>query len=456
MQESERTKLSGFVSPRRNASRLTRHVELKFALFTVVALVTLIYLTTSPKYPWYDFGTEHNFATQKSRIVIPQKYEDFTAKGFIMQIENYGRFSNLIIELLHLALMARALDRIAITSMGLEYLPAFDLNELNMIASGRTCTAGETNPAFCCRIKGWHYDEDPVVIKFIEGRDQTVPDLLKDRKNWSTGCRILFREHRAESTDGFRITQLLANKHYMDRDCGTTDEPTCITADLLGPLHSPPTSQQIPVLSVEGRILFSLNVAEEPGSNSALQKYLNLLQSVSPPTLSYSSAVKTAGSALYQHSLQRAAVPEDSPTTVAIHMRLGDVSDWSASPSLWKKWVDMTHPDSKVAFIGTNANQWEMEEIKGLFPDALIGCPHDLFPQCAGPMLFAIEQMSMSLHTYFGGFEPSTYSSNIATHRLLLGHSIYSVMAFGGQPGTLGDLKPFERMDSGFGALTAL
>lgn len=454
MQESERTRLSAFAS-RRNNSRFTRNLALKCVLFTVAVLTAIIYLITSAEHPWNDFVPQHEFAPQKSHLVIAQKYEDFTAKGFVVQIENYGRFSNLIIELLHLALMARALDRIAISSMSLEYLPVFDLNELNKIASGHTCKNDETNPDNCCRVKGWHYDEDPAVIKFIEGRDRTVPDTLKERHNWSAGCRVLFREHLTESTDGLRTTQLLANIHYMNQDCGTIDEPTCITADLLGPLHSPPTSQQIPVLSVEGRILFSLNVAEEPGSNSVFQKYLNLLQSVSPPTLSYSPAVKVSASALYEHSLQRAAVSESS-TTLAIHMRLGDVSSWAPTPPLWKKWVDMTHPDSKVAFIGTNANQWEKEEIKILFPDALIGCPQDLFPQCSGPMMFAIEQTAMSLYTYFGGFEPSTYSSNIATHRLILGHSIYSMMAFGKMAGSLADLKPFRRMDSGFGALTAL
>lgn len=70
-------------------------------------------------------------------------------------------------------------------------------------------------------------------------------------------------------------------------------------------------------------------------------------------------------------------------------------------------------------------------------------------------MVFAIEQTAMSMYTYFGGFWPSSYSANVATHRLLLGHSIYSMMAFGDQPVAMVDLKPFQRMDTGFGILTA-
>jgi len=181
---------------------------------------------------------------------------------------------------------------------------------------------------------------------------------------------------------------------------------------------------------------------------------LNLLQSVSPVTLSFSPSVKAAASALYEHSLQYADVSKGS-TTLAIHMRFGDVSSRAPTPLLWKKWSTLAHGDAKVAFVGTDANQREREEIKKVFPSALIGCPLDVIPQCGGTMVFAIEQTAMSMYTYFGGFWPSSYSANVATHRLLLGHSIYSMMAFGDQPVAMVDLKPFQRMDTGFGILTA-
>ena len=117
-------------------------------------------------------------------------------------------------------------------------------------------------------------------------------------------------------------------------------------------------------------------------------------------------------------------------------MRFGDVSSRAPTPLLWKKWSTLAHGDAKVAFVGTDANQREREEIKKVFPSALIGCPLDVIPQCGGTMVFAIEQTAMSMYTYFGGFWPSSYSANVATHRLLLGHSIYSMMAFGDQPGS--------------------
>ena len=101
--------------------------------------------------------------------LLEEQVQVMPTQGFVVQRENFGRFSNQIIELQNLSLMARALDRIAITSIGLELLPLFDLAELNKIASGRTCTNDETNPINCCRVKGWHYDEDPAVSNLLKG-----------------------------------------------------------------------------------------------------------------------------------------------------------------------------------------------------------------------------------------------------------------------------------------------
>lgn len=440
-----RANSSGYESPRKNGSHTRRGIisAYKVALFTSVLSVTMVTIAI--------LDARSQLFPRHPRSVS-KKYEDITTvtNGFVLQLSEYGRFSNLEIELLNLALMARALNRVAISVVGLKYLTVFDLDELNKVASGHICDI-EKNPETCCRVRGWHYDKDQSVINFIEGRDHTVPKPLKDRRNWSSGCRVLFDEHRADSTDGLRITELVSRNVYANKDCGESDAPICVTADMMEPLHAPPLTSFIPVLGIHGRLVFGLNVADELDSQGSLQMYLNLLQSVSPPTLPFSSTVINTAAALYQYSLEYASI-QDNINTVGLHMRLEDVAAYAPTVKLWKMWVSMAHPNSKVAFIGTNAVVPDtLTEIKSLFPDTLIGCPEELFPQCFGPMQFGIEQTAMTMYTYFGGFKESTYSSNIATHRLLLGHSIYSTMAFKGNAKSLDDMIPFQRMDSGFG-----
>lgn len=436
----------------------SKKLTIKCISLTVVAQLILVYLITLPqlKIPpsWYQHDFEEHNNINKL-LLHSKKYGSFT-NGYVTQISPYGRFTNQVMELLHLAVIARALNRIAISSSGLEYLPLFDLDQLNGIASGYTCKANEYNPDMCCRIRGWHYDKEPFVLRFIEGREKNVPFSLKDRLNWSAGCRILFEEHRLTTLGGLPATELVTAQEFIDRNCGAFNGPNCVTADLLGPMDTPVTSEKFPVLSIRGSMVFSLNMAQDKNSNSPFQKYVNLLQSVSPQALSYSSAVIETATKLYQYMLNRASIT-DSESTVAIHIRLGDVATRTPSPQLWSQWVSSAHPEARVVFIGTNAaKESEINDIKNMFPYALVGCPNDIFPQCTGQMTLAIEQLTMAMCTYFGGWQLSTYSSVIATHRLMLGHSVYSTVAFGESPTSVTDLKIFPRMDSGFGAVTAL